>query len=61
MIHVVSTMTESRDYMNHVVSRLAVFSTMGFSQDYMAANLENQSFSRLAATDLTNDYLLRPA
>ncbi len=51
MIHVVSTMTESRDHMNHVVSTKPVVSTTCFSQDYMAANLENQSLSRLAVTD----------
>ncbi len=52
MIHVVSTMTESRDHMNHVVvSTKPVVSTTCFSQDHMAANLETRPLSRLAVTE----------
>jgi hypothetical protein len=55
MIHWVSTIGDCRNYMNHIVSTKYLVSPMEFLQLYMAANVETQSLSRLAATNLLCD------
>ncbi len=50
--HWVSTIGDCQNYMNHVVSTKYLVSPMEFLQLYMAANVETQSLSRLAVTDL---------